>query len=416
MSFRSIFLAATALVATANAHIKMSSPVPYSADKVDTSPISKAQFPCKSQNGFTVTKMNPMKVGEEMPLQLDGTAVHGGGSCQLSVTLDTEPTANSVFKVIKSMEGGCPGLDGKPNNYTFTLPDSIPNGKATFAWTWMSKLAGQAELYMNCAPIEVSGGSDDKSGFEALPDMLVINIDSSCKQVEGSAVEFPNPGKVVEKGNTNDLKPPVGCASGSTPADPSSPAGGSPSSAPSSTTGGAPSAAPSYPAGGASPSGTDPPVAGQPSTAPTSTAVGKPSAAPVPSNGGGVFAPGASSGSPAGPTGTPALPSTSTTLVTVTATPTVPLGTGSPAAPTAPSTGGGSTTPSTPSTGGGSGTCSQNGAIVCNGSTQFGICNNGNVVWQAVASGTTCSNGSITKRAYHGRIVRPRLSNRLVAN
>jgi hypothetical protein len=50
--------------------------------------------------------------------------------------------------------------------------------------------------------------------------------------------------------------------------------------------------------------------------------------------------------------------------------------------------------------------CSVDGAIVCNGSTQFGLCNFGKVVFQDVAAGTTCSNGVIQKRAYNGRIVR----------
>jgi len=46
------------------------------------------------------------------------------------------------------------------------------------------------------------------------------------------------------------------------------------------------------------------------------------------------------------------------------------------------------------------------GAIVCNGSTQFGLCNFGKVVFQDVSAGTTCSNGVIQKRGYNGRIVR----------
>ncbi|KAG9187644.1 hypothetical protein G6011_05515 [Alternaria panax] len=400
MSFRTIFTAVTALVATANAHVLMKAPVPYSVDKLDNSPITKAQYPCKSQNGFTVSTMNSMKVGEKNTLELSGSAVHGGGSCQLSVSLDTEPTADSVFKVIKSMEGGCPGIDTKANSYDFTLPDSIPNGKATFAWTWMSKLAGQPELYMNCAPIEVTGGSDDKTAFEALPDMLVINLDDSCESVPNKAVQFPNPGQDVMKGTTDDLEPPVGAACGSsagTPAEPSSPAGGAPSASPSAPNDGQYSAAPTLPAGGA------------PSAAPTSIAGGASSA--LPPNGGGVFAPGASSAASVAPSAAPTLPGTSTTLITVTASPTapppvaptVPAGTGSPAAPS---------TPSTPSAGGSSGTCTENGSIVCNGADQFGLCNNGEVVWQAVASGTQCTNGSITKRGYHGRIARPRWSNR----
>ncbi|KAF2254594.1 lytic polysaccharide monooxygenase [Trematosphaeria pertusa] len=331
MSFRSAVLAATAFLATANAHIIMQSPVPYSVDKIDSSPITAEQFPCKSQNGFTVSTMNQMAVGESQKITFKGTAVHGGGSCQLSYTQDTEPTANSKFKVIKSIEGGCPGVDGV-NEYDFTLPDSIPSGKGTFVWTWFSKLSGAPELYMNCAPIDVSGGASDTSGLDALPDMLVANIASTtCESPLNHALQFPDPGTVLATGNTNDIEPPTGdCGTtGSTP--PASSGAAEPSSAPSS----APAADPSSPA--------------------------EPSAAP--SNTGGVFAP----------------------------------GTGSSPQPTSPS-GGGS----------GSAACSENGAIICNGTSQFGLCNNGNVVWQPVAAGTTCSNGTIQKRGYNGRIARPR--------
>ncbi|EMD65510.1 hypothetical protein GGP41_010392 [Bipolaris sorokiniana] len=429
MSIRSTIVAAAAFFATASSHIIMEQPVPYSVDKIDNSPISQSQFPCKSQNGFTVSQMNKMAVGEQQTIKFKGTAVHGGGSCQLSVTMDTEPTANSKFKVIKSIEGGCPGVDGQTSEYTYELPKSIPNGKATFAWTWFSKMSGAPELYMNCAPIEVTGGASDDSAFNELPDMFVANINEGCTSPQNFATKFPNPGETVQKGSTNDLKDPTGScgATGSTPAEPSSPAGGEPSPASTSPAGGAPSA-PSPPAAGQPSVAPSSAVGGQPTVAPTPPAGGapsppsgsKPSAAPLPPNGGGVFAPGASSGSPAGPTA-PVRPSTSTTLVTVTATPTPPVrptppaGTGSPATPTTPSTpGGGSGTPSTP--GGGSSTCSEDGAIVCNGATQFGICNNGKLVWQEVAAGTTCANGSITKRGYNGRIVRSHLMSRRVGH
>jgi hypothetical protein len=406
MSFKSTIFAATALFASAQAHIIMSSPVPYSVDKIDNSPITQSQFPCKSQNGFTVSTMNNMAVGEKQTIKFKGTAVHGGGSCQLSVTMDTNPTPDSVFKVIKSIEGGCPGVDGKTNEYDFQLPASIPNGKATFAWTWSSKMSGAPELYMNCAPIEVTGGASDKSAFEKLPDMLVYNIGEGCTSAQNFATKFPNPGESVQDGGTNDQKPPVGsCGSSGTSPAPSSPAGspsspsgtspaGQPSSAPQSSAAAQPSApaSPSVPAGGA----------------PSAPAASAPAASAPPSNPGGVFAPGAS--------GTP----TSTTLVTVTAAPTpaqptVPAsgGTGTPAAPSSPSTGGGSA-PSTPGAGGAAGTCSSNGAVVCNGEKQFGLCNNGQVVWQDVASGTACVNGVISKRSLQGRVARPRY-NRKVA-
>ncbi|KAF2632537.1 lytic polysaccharide monooxygenase, partial [Macroventuria anomochaeta] len=315
MSLRSVILATATLCAyVADAHVLMKAPVPYSVDKLDNSPITKAQYPCKSQNGFTVSTMNTMAVGEKQTLTLSGSAVHGGGSCQLSVTLDTEPTASSVFKVIKSMEGGCPGVSGEAEAYDFTLPDSIPNGKATFAWTWFSKLSGAPELYMNCAPIEVTGGASDDSEFQKLPNMLVANIDDTCKSVPNFAVQFPDPGSVVTNGGTNDLKAPTGTgcgATGTTPADSSSPTG---------------------------------------SGAPASSAA----AATTPAAG----------------------------------------------------TGASGATPTTAPAAGGDGTCTTDGAIVCNGTTQFGLCNQGKVVWQAVAAGTTCSNGTIQKRGYNGRVVR----------
>jgi hypothetical protein len=387
MSFRA-FVAVAAFVATANAHIIMESPVPYSVDKIDNSPITASQFPCKSQNGFTVSTMNSMAVGQQQTIKFKGTAVHGGGSCQLSVTTDTNPTANSVFKVIKSIEGGCPGVDGTVNSYDFKLPDSIPNGKATFAWTWFSKMSGAPELYMNCAPIEVTGGASDKSGFDALPDMLVMNIGQGCTSAQNFATKFPNPGSVVEQGATNDQKPPTGScgsSSGTTPAQPGSPAG-QPSSAPQSSA----AAKPSAPAGG------------QPSAP---VAAPKPSAtAAPPSNPGGVFAPGAS--------GTAAVPAlTSTTLVTITAAPTPAKPSGAPAKPSAPSA------PSSPSGGGGgsANACSTPGAVVCNGEKQFGLCNNGQVVWQDVAAGTTCANGVVSKRSFNGRVTRPRYQSPRVA-
>ncbi|OAG25930.1 hypothetical protein CC77DRAFT_923659 [Alternaria alternata] len=325
MSLRSTIMATAAIFATANAHMIMKSPVPYSADKIDNAPITADQYPCKSNLGFTVTTMNSMAVGEKQSLTFSGSAVHGGGSCQLSVTMDTKPTKDSVFKVIKSIEGGCPGIDG-PEAFDFELPDSIPNGKATFAWTWFAKLSGGPEMYMNCAPIEVTGGASDKSKFDQLPDMLVANIASTtCKQQVSKDLKFPNPGTNLQAtADTSNVVDPTGdCGStGTTPSEPSEP---------------------SSPAVTASP------------TAPSPVA------------------------------------------------PTVPAGTGSPATPS---------TPSTPSAGGSSGACTENGSVVCNGTDQFGLCNNGEVVWQAVAAGTQCTNGSITKRGYHGRIARPRRSNR----
>lgn len=432
MSLRSIILATVAACAyVADAHMIMKQPVPFAVDKIDNGPINKEQWPCKHQLGYTISEMNKMAVGQEQDLFISGGAPHGGGGCQLAVTTDTEPTATSKWKVIMTIEGGCPnpdaGDDDSKKKFKFSLPDSVPNGKATFAWTWFAKLSGGPEMYMNCAPIEVSGGASDTSKFDALPDMLVANLAqvTDCKQVPSTDMEFPNPGQNVLKAGTPNLQPPTGScgASGSSPA----PSGGASAPA-SSAAGGQPSAAPSSAGGNdgmyTPPAGAAPTSAAATSAAatsaagyPTSAAGGAPAAskpvasspvatAPAASGApGGVFAPGASSAAP--------VASTQTTLVTVTGTPSTPSKTtavaSKPAATTpAAGTGGAGAAPtSAPAVGGSSsGTCSTNGAVVCNGPTQFGLCDNGKVVFMPVAAGTTCSNGTIQKRGYHGRVVR----------
>ena len=75
-----------------------------------------------------------MKVEDLQPLNFLRSAVYSKGSCQISISLDKEFTANSTFKVIKSIEGICPGLSG-PLLYNFTVPVDIPNGQFTLAWT-----------------------------------------------------------------------------------------------------------------------------------------------------------------------------------------------------------------------------------------------------------------------------------------
>ncbi|KAF2274913.1 uncharacterized protein EI97DRAFT_380413 [Westerdykella ornata] len=330
MTFRNTLLAAVAIVSSASAHIIMESPVPYSVDTIDNGPINAAQFPCKNQLGYKVSKVNKMAVGETQTLSFKGSAVHNGGLCQLSVALSREPTANTPFKVIKTIQGGCPGINGA-EKFSFQIPKEIPNGDHTFAWTWMPVSSGGPEYYMNCAPIEVTGGAGDESGFNQLPDMLVANLPgiNTCTQVVNTILEPPNPGANVEKADNTGRKsaPPTGDCG------PKSGGGSPPVPLPSSST----------------------------------TAVSSPTQTSVPSNPGGIFAPGASN----------APQSTTTTLPQPTGTPN-----------------------------NGSASCPTDGAIVCNGESQFGLCNHGSVVWQAVAAGTACRNGVIQKREYRGRIVR----------
>ncbi|KAJ5451533.1 hypothetical protein N7491_000715 [Penicillium cf. griseofulvum] len=199
-----------------NAHMMMSSPVPFGKDTLNNSPLlaDGSDFPCKLRdNAFEApTTETTIAIGESYPLTFIGSATHGGGSCQISLTTDLQPSKSSSWKVIKSFEGGCPAnVDGNmpggpdsidPYTYNFTIPDGITAGKYTLAWTWFNRI-GNREMYMNCAPITVSGGSSKRSPEElerraaSFPPMFVANI-NGCMTQESVDIRFPQPGDYVE--------------------------------------------------------------------------------------------------------------------------------------------------------------------------------------------------------------------------
>ncbi len=59
------------------------------------------------------------------------------------------------------------------------LPRDLPNGNATFAWTWFNKI-GNCEVFMNCAPVSISGGTGDETAFAALPALFLANVEGEC--------------------------------------------------------------------------------------------------------------------------------------------------------------------------------------------------------------------------------------------
>ncbi|KAL1964506.1 hypothetical protein VTN77DRAFT_6932 [Rasamsonia byssochlamydoides] len=125
-------------------------------------------------------------------MTLAGSATHGGGSCQLSLSYDNGAT----FHVIQSMEGGCP----LTTTYNFTVPRDAANGHALFAWTWFN-LIGNREMYMNCADVVISGGSGTAASFAAkYPEIFVANVGNGCSTVEDRQTVFANPGKQVVYG------------------------------------------------------------------------------------------------------------------------------------------------------------------------------------------------------------------------
>ncbi|KAK3491429.1 hypothetical protein B0T13DRAFT_478909 [Neurospora crassa] len=213
MFFTQALVATSGFAVLSSAHMLMNTPKPFSSPGLHNGPLKDtgADFPCQASAGtvFSGTP-SPMALGSKQSLAFTGSAVHGGGSCQISITYDTSPTKDSVWKVIHSIEGGCPAKNtpgnlpenaalADPFDYQFPIPGDIPTGNATIAWTWLNKI-GNREFYMNCAPVTLTGNGGDKSNWESLPNMLVANIPSisKCKTKEGRDYKFPNPGKSVD--------------------------------------------------------------------------------------------------------------------------------------------------------------------------------------------------------------------------
>jgi hypothetical protein len=356
------------LASTASAHVKMSKPAPFGSPNNSPLAADGSDFPCKVGSGYSYdnTPATNMALGSTQPLDFIGSAVHGGGSCQVSITYDKNPTKSSVWKVIHSIEGGCPARNvagnlpnnaggADPDTYSFQIPTTLPTGPATIAWSWFNKV-GNREMYMNCGPINIAGGSTkrdevlgernatelaarDQAAFDALPNMFVANIGNGCGTVSNTDLIFPRPGDSVEKlaASPNYGNPTGNCGSAAADTSPTSP------------------------------------------TNPTTTTGASP----------GVFV----TGPPAGSTPATTVPAPAAVTTTAIA----------PSQPTAQPSSGSSTTSSS---GGLSGSCTPEGQWNCIGGTSFQQCASGSwSVVQSLAAGTQCTPGqssSITITAKSG--------------
>ncbi|KAH8691869.1 hypothetical protein BGW36DRAFT_303951 [Talaromyces proteolyticus] len=197
------------------AHIQMSNPYPIrspldpeNGDNRDysyTNPLSASgsDFPCKGYQSDPFRPTATYAAGGQYQLSLQGSATHGGGSCQLSLSYDTGKT----FTVIKSIEGGCP----LTSTYEFTIPSDAPLGKALFVWTWFNKI-GNREMYMNCAQVIIEQGPANKFSprkeqharqmvsYSSRPSIFIANVHGpgECVTIAGDEVKFPEPGPDVE--------------------------------------------------------------------------------------------------------------------------------------------------------------------------------------------------------------------------
>jgi hypothetical protein len=437
-----------ALAASASAHMIMDFPKPFARSSLTSSPLKPMEFPCKQRPGaYNIDLgMNQWNAGETKEIVMNGTAAHAGGSCQYSITTDPEPNQNSQWKVIHSVVGNClasildnyhdveqdkpPGiaLEQQPAfKHPVTMPKDIPDGRYTFAWTWLNK-KGNREFYMNCAPIQVGDGSSTAPPASAadalagLPDMFVANLPGMesdhagpiCAVAAEQDFVYPNPGLSVIKGSSVNVTfgsvfGGAGCAKqnlmgagagkiGSpAPGTPSTPSQGTPSS-------------PSKPSSAPSQSAVNPaPVVSQKPAAPVK---GEPQPSKIPTNpNGGILAPGASSAPASAATPEPSPPA---------AKPTPPAE--KPVPSTTPQTGGDNNTPQTGSdnttkpANGECTPCTNDGAVVCIGSKQFGLCNRGCAVAQDLAAGMACSGGAIVGAAKRHIFPRSHLHRRFSAS
>lgn len=354
----------------ASAHMIMTNPVPYGVDTLNNSPLAAdgSDFPCKLRsNTYEVTEENVMVIGQSHNLTFQGSATHGGGSCQISLTTDLTPSKDTEWQVIKSFEGGCPAnVDGNlsggatmadPYSFDFAIPEGISAGKYTLAWTWFNRI-GNREMYMNCAPVTVKSASSSKRSEEAevkvvekrsstFPPMFVANI-NGCTTSENVDIRFPQPGDVVQYlGEPSNLAK-VGAA--------------------------ACTGTPTFASAGDTATGTN---SGSGSSGSTSAAVTSAPAASAPASTQAAEPAPASTSVPSAPE--PAAPSAT-----------------SAASPASPSSSSSSSSGSSSSSSSGalSGSCSEDGEWNCISGTSFQRCASG--VWSAsqqMASGTSCTAG-----------------------
>ncbi|KAJ5651579.1 uncharacterized protein N7484_005302 [Penicillium longicatenatum] len=208
MLIRYILLLETIFLRMVSGHLIMISPEPYSKETLNNSPLAEhgSDFPCKLRtDAFLAPSTETIyQIGIVNTIRFEGSATHGGGSCQLSLTKDREPTKDSEWKVIKSYEGGCPTKAEKlaggatTDNglqLDFAIPEGVNSGKYTLAWTWFNRI-GNRQMYMNCAPITVASDSPQQS-YKSIqkqrpnfPPMFIANI-NGCITKENVDIRFP---------------------------------------------------------------------------------------------------------------------------------------------------------------------------------------------------------------------------------
>ncbi|KPM37132.1 hypothetical protein AK830_g9444 [Neonectria ditissima] len=219
------------LIVGTRGHMQLSNPPPlrskfnpYTGTDIDysmTNPLRAdgSDFPCKGYQALLTTvegsPVTTLEGGDTYSMTVTGQAIHAGGSCQASLSVD----GGKTFRVLHTYIGGCPMAMGD-NKLTFRVPADVPTkDRALLGWTWFNNL-GNREMYMNCASVNTKTGREGNGGFLSRPTIFKANVGNGCATVESKDVMIPNPGPEVTVNNPNAV-PPVGtCETGPGPGSP----------------------------------------------------------------------------------------------------------------------------------------------------------------------------------------------------
>lgn len=154
-----------AILGTCSCHMLMKFPLSrgykenshYRPIDYDLSSPQKSGAMCKGKAPGTPTLV--LTAGQTIDVQFEGSARHGGGVCQFSLSYDNDKT----FYVIEEYQGSCPD-----SRYAWpvTIPKTVPPcDRCTFAWTWVNAI-GNREFYMDCADVQIMRGPLSKSRID----------------------------------------------------------------------------------------------------------------------------------------------------------------------------------------------------------------------------------------------------------
>ncbi|KAJ9086598.1 hypothetical protein DSO57_1002320 [Entomophthora muscae] len=160
------------------AHMEMAEPAPRrskhlkgvtNVDYDMTSPLGGGfSYPCRGFSSGPISKK--YSAGQAINVAIEGGATHNGGHCQFALSFNGKD-----FVTIHTVFGTCPQPE---RSFSVQIPKNFPSGKAVFAWVWNNR-SGNRELYMNCADIEITGGSGmSYTG----PELLIANFDVPGKK------------------------------------------------------------------------------------------------------------------------------------------------------------------------------------------------------------------------------------------